>query len=760
MDEALKYQGILKKMNVDEQIQMIGKIGSSTEEIETLLELLADPVYEFRIAAFDNLKSRVTPILEQVVRTCSSANADQRYWAMRLLIESGEENVSAVEICARNVEFSLQRLAVEALGNWQKKSSIGVLIDLLGSSDWQLRQHVFKALEGYGAVILEPLTKVLVTDNEDLFYWGLRLLGKLGHKSRKSLVKLLSEAPPHRKRLILSALAECGDRESLTILLDSLSGSGLMAKRSSEAILRVGDRALDTMEHRLPSVPVDQLYWYFRTMLKMGASGLSSLERFLCSQTEDYLWEAQDCFEKLGEEGISLLESLTRSERKEVRLAAYQSLADLDSKLAYPIIAKGISDKAWICKKLCADALIRCGDDVVTYLRGFLNSSDSEEVFWLIYIFKQSGDGRRHIVEFLRRADKEIAAEAASSLRMCVPEEAIVPLLNCLRSEFWIVRKEAAETLRTAGVTGLQKIVESLAIQDSELQFWISKILRSYPASTHPHLSTLLYQNDRNVELAARAMGIIRNPVFTYHLREILSSTDPCVRLAACWALLQINPGEELKPVFGLLAELEVREHPLLLECVKLQSIAARSIVLEGLDSANHKLIRNSIYLCGQLELHESVRKLQSIIEEESNYAVLACEAFLSLKDRSIVPFLKRMLGSNLQDEIHTSILSILGMLSEQDVIPSILDILSHDLSEPKRQLYYQCVFKMGVEAIPPLIQSLDDEEPMKRKLSAQLLLEFGALAVGYLKKSQHSSETNVRYWSTKILKQYFQDES
>ena len=492
----------------------------------------------------------------------------------------------------------------------------------------------------------------------------------------------------------------------------------------------------------------------------MGANGINSLTNFLSSQTEDYLWEAQVCFEKLGDEGILLLESLVKSERKEVRLAAYQSLADLQSNQAYPIIARGLSDEAWICKKLCADALMRCGDEALLYLRSYLTSSDPDEVFWLINILKQSGDGRRQIINFLRSGDKNIVAEAASALRMCVPEEGIVPLLNCLRSEFWIVRKEAAETLRTAGVIGLQKIIESLAIQDSELQFWLARILRSYPASTHPHLSTLLYQEGRTVELAARAMGIIKNPVFTYHLREILSSADPRIRLASSWALLQINPGEEVKPVFGLLKDLEVRDYPLFLECIKAQSVAARDIIMEGLASADPQVVRNSIYLCGQLELHESVRQLQTIVEKEHSYAVLACEAFLSLKDRSIIPFLKRMLEKDLPDEIHSSILSVLGMLSEQDVIPSILEILNRDPSEDKKQLYYKSVFKMGIEAIPALIKALGAEEPSKRQLSAEILLEFGGLAVSYLKKSQHSPEPNVRYWSSKILKQYFQDES
>jgi HEAT repeat protein len=638
---------------------------------------------------------------------------------------------------------------------------MSVLIELLGTSGWQIRQDVFNALACYGERVKEPITKVLDTANEDLFYWGVRLLGKMGARSRKNLVDLLKTSNRDRKFLIMSALAECGDREALELLIKSLSkSSGLSPKRASDAILRVGARALDPLVNALTDVPADQLYWYARTMIKLGRKGVDLLGDFLIERGEDYLWESRPAFEQLGVETLRTLEILIESPKKEVRVFAYQVLVDLDSEEACPILVQGLQDSAWVCKKMCADALIRAGDSALAAMRSLSSSSDPDELFWLIYVFKRSSEGRRRISELLRRTDKEVVSEAARALRDSVPEEAILPLLHCLRSESWVVRKEASESLVNAGPIAVSRIVESLAIHDSELHFWIGKILKSYQRSIYPHLSTLLYHGEVPRHLVATAMGLIADPSFEPHLSEALSDSDSVVVLHACWALQKIHPDREVKAVWGLLGLLEIEDYPVLEECALNDSSKARDAALEGLGSAEPIQVRNSIFLCGKLEIHESVRQLQDIVEADSQFAVDACDAFLYLKDRTIVPFLRRMLEKECPRELHSRILSVLGVLSEEDVIPSILRILAKDPSESERGLYHRCVFQMGLDAIPPLIEALGNEDVALRKIAAQLLLEFGALAVVHLKKSQHSSDPNLKYWSTKILKSHFQDET
>jgi hypothetical protein len=54
---------------------------------------------------------------------------------------------------------------------------------------------------------------------------------------------------------------------------------------------------------------------------------------------------------------------------------------------------------------------------------------------------------------------------------------------------------------------------------------------------------------------------------------------------------------------------------------------------------------------------------------------------------------------------------------------------------------------------VPRLIKHLAHEEPILRKVAAELLLEFGSLAVPELKKELVGRDPNRKYWAAKILK-------
>ena len=73
--------------------------------------------------------------------------------------------------------------------------------------------------------------------------------------------------------------------------------------------------------------------------------------------------------------------------------------------------------------------------------------------------------------------------------------------------------------------------------------------------------------------------------------------------------------------------------------------------------------------------------------------------------------------------------------------------------SETDRTRFSQEILRMGIKAIPQLVNALGKEEIPIRKASAELLLEFGALAVPYLKQEHHGDDSNVKFWKSKILK-------
>jgi HEAT repeat protein len=300
----------------------------------------------------------------------------------------------------------------------------------------------------------------------------------------------------------------------------------------------------------------------------------------------------------------------------------------------------------------------------------------------------------------------------------------------------------------------VEKVIATLAIEDSELRYWLSGILKSWPKSVYPHICALFYQDKYPVHLAAYAAGIIKEPYFVPALREILKEQDNLLVLYATWALSEILPGEEIRAIWGMLSKLDAREHVVFSEVVRKYKNSAPAYLLSGLKSAEKQLVLNSCYFCGLLELTEAVPVLEELLSNrDEGVCLAAAEAFLKLDYRAIIPKLRSVLTRDLSSDFRLKILSILGVFGEDDVVPVILKMMCTAANEAERDIYSREIFRMGIGVVPRLIKHLAHEEPILRKVAAELLLEFGSLAVPELKKELVGRDPNRKYWAAKILK-------
>jgi HEAT repeat protein len=95
--------------------------------------------------------------------------------------------------------------------------------------------------------------------------------------------------------------------------------------------------------------------------------------------------------------------------------------------------------------------------------------------------------------------------------------------------------------------------------------------------------------------------------------------------------------------------------------------------------------------------------------------------------------------------------------LSEGDGILDILETCLKLDTEEQRSWVIAEIIKSGVAYIPSLIEHLGHQTPALRRMAAEVLMEFGPLAVADLKLAQMDSDTNRRFMATKILKELSQ---
>jgi len=759
-DEVLRYHGVLQRMDHKEKIAMIKSlvVSGGKQNVGLLMDLLGDPHYDFRRAAYLELCKLGNTILKEVLEVFETGNHDQKYWCIQLMCEMGPSAVGGLELALKDSDPNIQRVAIDKLGELTQASSVRPLLQIFKDGPWSVRQACFQALQRYGDEIGDVVRESLKSDSEDLVFWSVKLLGKMGFQARKPLYQVLKKADPEMKFVIASALGESGDIKALELLVKCFAeDSWIHCKRASDSLVQVGSVAIGVIREDLKKQSASDIYWHIYTLLRLGEEGMENLIEFLETAKEAYLWNCREVLMKTGDLIVPCLKRLCSSKDRKARFFGYQLLTDLRMTSTANILINGLKDPIWTCRKLCADALSQMGEEITDLLKPRLGSADDDEMYWLIQVLQKTVTGRELLVNCLRRESKSVVSQAARALQGKVVPAAILPLLNCLRSEEWVVRKEAAEALLSAQNMAMEEVVQSLAIEDEEYRFWISYILKRYPTRSFPYLTTLLYRQDYPVHLAAMAMGIIANSYFKVPLQEALKEGDDLLVLYCAWALSSVDPQRELKAVWGLLSRLDVRQYPLLEELVQKYRISAPDHLNDGLRSVQDLTIRNCIYLAGKLQLEGCSEALRERLKDENvEYAIEAAEALFRIQPPGILQIFHTMLDRKIPDSLRLKLLTVLAALEDNDeLVYHILKMMTEAQEEQEASTYAREILKLGMDAVPALIAALGREEIPTRKTAAEMLLEFGSLAVEPLKNEvdDPNADPNRKFWAGKILK-------
>ncbi|MCJ8346223.1 hypothetical protein MJH12_11830, partial [bacterium] len=530
--------------------------------------------------------------------------------------------------------------------------------------------------------------------------------------------------------------------------------SYLHCKRSSDSLIQIGEPAIAVIIESFKGVKAEDSYWHIFSLLKIGSQGVDALHNVLISKSDHFLWNLQDVLSKIGMDSFALLRKLSHNESKQIRFFAYQQLSQLSHKDVYDLFIDGLSDPYWVIQKLCSDSLVAQDESVVFEMKARLTRINESSMYWYVSVFKHFEAGLNVIVNLLRSENKQYVSLAAAALKGKVKDSMVADLLHCLKNPHWIVRKEVSEALISAEEISLEKVVESLSIEDDETIFWISSILKNYPKRIYGLLASLLYKKAFPNSMVARAMGIIGDPYFVVPLQQSLMEQNNLLVLNAIWALNKIDPSKDSKAIWGLMESLNFEDYPIAVELVHKNISQARMYIEEGFHKVNKTLIKNSVYLSGELKYVDLIDQIKDVfLGDDQDLIVASSKALLYLKHKEAVPWFHKVLQKELPDSVRLVLLSCLGTLDEDEGLYQVLKIISNCNNETEKLTFTCEVLRLGMAAIPGLIRAFKRDDPAVRKVSSEILLEFGGLAIPELKKEMDSTDANVKFWCSKLLK-------
>ena len=303
--------------------------------------------------------------------------------------------------------------------------------------DWKIRYEIFKILLSFNSKIIDFILENMDSENEDIFYWTLKLATK--NKSKQIIEKVFfllnqEECPTHRKKLLLEFFANNSfpppmEDVILQKLLPFFNSREWILRKTLEDVLLSWEKEKVIQFFTTTKIEEENSeYWFTRTLLELKV------------------------FNEITEEFF--LKRLT-SENTEIIKLALHFLEIFKPKSAVEPLLKLLSHSNWGIRRFSAEILCEYGECVIPHLEVFLQKNPSDDAkYWISRILgeievnrKNKRDILRISLELLQEASPYIRSSAIITIGKLGNQKDIRKILRFHKDENVEVRKSLALAL-------------------------------------------------------------------------------------------------------------------------------------------------------------------------------------------------------------------------------------------------------------------------------------------------------------------------
>ena len=278
-----------------------------------------------------------------IIKTLGKLRNNKSFSILKNIIESGKEEEKLA--------------AIESLSSIRDKKSINILIKSLIDENWHVRKKSSEILVEMGEIVVEELIKNIDSDNEDMFYWITKIIGKLRSvEAVESLISILDKNKDNEKReIIIKTLGTIGDEKSIDHLIMRLNdNSWTMRKYAAESLLLSGEKIVEKMVETYNDKNPDVRYWSVwilgkidnKKSIEILQKSLNDEEWFVRSLAVSYIGNLKKY------SLISELIKMVDDENPEVRKSVNKSIEQLRNKKAIKFLEEFISKQNDKYKKI------------------------------------------------------------------------------------------------------------------------------------------------------------------------------------------------------------------------------------------------------------------------------------------------------------------------------------------------------------------------------------------------------------------------
>lgn len=486
-DQAIEpFMKLLAAPRDDLRYYAVTALGEIPTErtIGALIGAFSDRSWLVRSQAADLLEKKGQAAVEPLVAAFTGGDADTRYWALRTLTRIlREEAIDRLKGFLKEDETDLKFHFIASLQEIGNVPAIDLLIGWLDDATWLIRKAAADALTKIGAPSVGPIERALsLTDNENIRYWGVRVLAKLGECGLPALLAFLARCDRREKTVVVQALQELDSPRVIRPLLALLEDDAWPVRNAAaDALAQIPPALLarelaEGFDEDSPHVR----FWLRNVLRECGAAFIDEVSRLLAAnevaKPRLYRLLAFVASEPAVERILAALREGQLPHREEV----ISSLADAGDADLVKILLRKLETVApelafWVVRLLIATR--RITPELVLHE---IPGASADKLVWLAKIMGELRDPAfmDPLVRLLSDANRSVRYEATKILSRFGGADLSAVLLDRFLAENDDGRIAIMENLKDLGSEELvRSLVARLEGENETTAYWIAKLL-------------------------------------------------------------------------------------------------------------------------------------------------------------------------------------------------------------------------------------------------------------------------------------------
>lgn len=749
--------------NSDKQkkLELLDKIKPLRDEqtLQFLITCLSDEFWLVRRKAAEILKGYGDSIVAILSGALNSYNHDVQHWSLQILSDIGPRGFPAILRAMRSTNDEIRYFATIALGNSKVPQGVSLLLKALGDERWRVRRAASDALVKYGEAVITPLQQVLTeTEDEDVRFWTIKTLGKLGPKAQKYLIEALKNGDRQRRYVIAAALGESGDKRIIKILIESLGDPDWTIRKSATmALAEIGDNAINMMLDYLGGPNEEIRDGCLRALVKAGNDSLQKLFDEIVRMDENKRFLIRNSIIKIGNRVVEPLMRLFKNSAPDVQVFAAAALGEIGNPRAVPVLVSGLSNENWNVRRSCSYALTEIGERGVDIIADALSSPNDDVRYWVTRILESIGEaGVPHLVKALKDRNREIRFFAAKALGTSFDPNVARSLVNALADEIWGVRRAAAESLCNLDNLPIEEILRYIPSDNEDIRYWIIHVVKKVGLKYKNRIIDAMHKGDSELRLyACQAAGMINHECFIEPLTRSLSDDSEWVRVYAAISLGQIGDPKSIIPLIRCFSDRNTEVHRSVLEAFNRLGNIVITELIKCTESDDSELKSNAVKILAEMNIQQGLDSIILLTDDPNELvrinSVEAISAYPCAKTRSI---LKNALDDK-NSKVRVAAIKSIARLGTVEDMGLLMEYYASNRGELEQRTIRRVLTEAARDNPDIFIMLFNSTSNNVKNMSLNTLVSAGVEILPHLQKVMNETQNvNITNWLNKTIKQ------